>query len=456
MTKQKVEAVDVVVLGDGIAGCTAAMAAQTKGAKVLIVEKSTKDAPHGNTAYSGGALRRVSSRYPERKYYQDLMTVTERQADPALSRITIRNSKGAKAWLRRLGIRWTLPSSNIHRADGVVGKGPVLASTLRKAIAKEEIPVLYATRALALSMRNGQVKGVKIQSKKGVETIACRAVVIATGGFQANRTMVVRHLGKGAERLVLRGYKGSTGDGHEIARKIGASLIGMNGYHGGIIHYGYRKFPWAARERGLRSVKRYEKAVLVNQKGIRFVDEGEYTADKTYAKFGKIIALTQPGGVAYLVFDSRARNIIRPMYEGPEKGPVKADTIEGLAKKLSINPTMLSKTIKTFNSAVKGGKAVTLSPPKTNFAQRIEKAPFYAYKVTGGMTFTFGGIKINPRSEVLGSSGKPIPGAYAAGEVTGGFFFHNYPAGSSLTRCTVFGRIAGENAAKHARRRNLH
>ena len=238
-----------------------------------------------------------------------------------------------------------------------------------------------------------------------------------------------------------------------IATKLGAHLIGMEGYHGGIIHYGYKKFPWVGEEKGMRSVKKYEPGILVNRVGERFVDEGEDTADKTYAKFGRIIALTQPGGIAYLIFDSKAKDIVDPMYEGPEKGPVEAMTIDDLAKKLSISLSRLRETVETFNRAVDNGENLKLTPPKSNFAQRIDKPPFYAYVVTGGMTFTFGGIKINAKAEVLRKTTGVIPGLYAAGEVTGGFFYNNYPAGSSLTRCAVFGEIAGENAAGFARRK---
>jgi tricarballylate dehydrogenase len=141
------------------------------------------------------------------------------------------------------------------------------------------------------------------------------------------------------------------------------------------------------------------------------------------------------------------------MYEGPEKEPVKAMTIEDLAKKLSIAPSALRNTVEAFNCAVDEGTNSKLTPPKSNFAQRIDQPPFYAYLVTGGMTFTFGGIKINSKAEVLSKTASVIPGLYAAGEVTGGFFYNNYPAGSSLTRCAVFGEIAGKNAADFARRK---
>ncbi len=443
---------DVLVIGDGIAGCLAALAARKRGADVMIVEKSRPDVPHGNTAFCGGAFRRFAKEYPQARYFADIMKVSEERADRKLTRTTIRNSRQAQVNLSRLGIRWTLPSSNPGRADSVVGRGVALAPALREAVRKAKIPILYETKATGISRSNGSLRSVRVRTRAGAQKIPCKAVVIATGGFQADRKMVTRHIGKSAHRLVLRGYKKSTGDGHRIAAKLGVPLIGMEGYHGGIIHYGYKKFPKVGEVKGMRSVKKYEPGILVNRVGTRFVDEGEDTADKTYAKFGRIIALTQPGGIAYLIFDSKAKKIIDPMYEGPEKGPIEAMTLDGLAKKLSIAVAKLQHTLDEFNRAVDDGTNLKLKPPKTNFAQRIDRPPFYAYVVTGGMTFTFGGIKINSKAEVVSKKKSVIPGLYAAGEATGGFFYNNYPAGSSLTRCAVFGEIAGKYAAEFARR----
>jgi tricarballylate dehydrogenase len=453
MSTRRNKVLDVLVIGDGIAGCVAALAALQRGVDVMIIEKSQSNVPHGNTAFCGGAFRRVSRNYPQTKYFADIMKVSQGRADEDLTRITIRNSRRAQANLSRLGIRWTLPSSNPARADSVVGRGATLAPALRKAVRKAKIPILYETKATGISLSDGSLISVNVQTKTVTQKIPCKAVVIATGGFQANRTLVTRYIGKGAHRLVLRGYKKSTGDGHRIAGKLGARLIGMEGYHGGIIHYGYKKFPSVGEVKGMRSVKKYEPGILVNRLGKRFVDEGEDTADKTYAKFGRIIALTQPGGIAYLIFDSTAKDSIDPMYDGPEKGPIEAMTIEALAKKLSIAPSRLRNTVERFNRAVDDGTNAKLTPAKSNFAQRIDRPPFFAYVVTGGMTFTFGGIKINSKAEILSETTSVIPGLFAAGEVTGGFFYNNYPAGSSLTRCAVFGEIAGKNAAECAQRK---
>jgi tricarballylate dehydrogenase len=166
-------------------------------------------------------------------------------------------------------------------------------------------------------------------------------------------------------------------------------------FHGGLIYYGYKKFPEVGAMAGMRSMKKYEVGILVNQNGKRFVDEGEHSSEKTYAKFGKIVALTQPGGVGYVIFDAKNRNIVNPDYKGPEMEPVEAKSLELLAGKLDINAEGLSATLREFNASVRDGKCLSITPPKTNFAQPIDTPPYYAYKVTGGFTFTFGGIRAN-------------------------------------------------------------
>jgi len=199
-------------------------------------------------------------------------------------------------------------------------------------------------------------------------------------------------------------------------------------------------------------MKKYEVGILVNQNGKRFVDEGEYASDKTYAKFGKIVALTQPGGVAYVIFDSKNKNVVNPDYTGPEMAPVDGENLQALAGKLDIAARELSETVREYNASIRDAKCLSLNLPKTNFAQPIDTPPFCAYKVTGGFTFTFGGIRTNARAEVLDTNLKPIPGLYAAGEMVTGIFYGNYAGGSSLPRCAVFGRIAGEQAADYAKR----
>ena len=443
---------DVLVLGEGIAGCSAALTAADCGARVVVLEKAPRDVPHGNTAFSGGSFRRTSESYSAERFYSDIMSLSGGKADPELTKVVVERSHNARDWLTELGVPWTRRSRDPGASDQADGQGKALAAIIRRAVEARGIRICHETEALSMISDGTSVVGIRARSKEGVNDWNCRAVVLATGGFQANPEMVVRYLGQGGANLVLRGSPYNTGDGIRMAQESGAAIDWMDDFHGGLIHYGYKKYPDVGAMAGMRSMKKYEVGILVNQNGKRFVDEGEHASDKTYAKFGKIVALTQPAGVAYVIFDAKNKNVVNPDYTGPEMGPVEAQNLPALAGKLDINARELSDTVREFNVSIREGKCLSLNPPKTNFAQPIDTPPFCAYKVTGGFTFTFGGIRTNARAEVLDTTLKPIPGLYAAGEMVTGIFYGNYAGGSSLPRCAVFGRIAGEQAAGYAKR----
>ena len=445
------ESCDILVVGEGIAGCTAAIAASAMGANVLMIEKAPKDVPHANTAFSGGSFRRTSQAYPAEKFYQDMISLSGGRADPELTKIMVEESRKARDWLTALGVPWTSKSRDPGAADQVDGQGKSLAQILRRAVAAQNIKILHETEAYSLILESGRIRGARVKTAAGDLEMRSAAVILAAGGFQANPEMVTRYIGPGGRHLVLRGSPYNTGDGIRMALEVGAKIDWMDDFHGGLIHYGYKQHLEVGAMAGMRSMKKYEVGILVNQQGSRFVDEGEYPSDKTYAKFGKIVALTQPGGVAYVIFDSATKETINPDYTGPDRGPIEAGSIGELATKLGIDSEALVHTVTEYNDSIQGEKCLSLRPPKTNFARRIEKSPYCAYKVTGGFTFTFGGLWTNTKGQVLDSSRKPIPALYAAGEITTGIFYGNYAGGSSLPRCAVYGRIAGESAAQYIR-----
>ncbi|MBI2366280.1 MAG: FAD-dependent tricarballylate dehydrogenase TcuA [Deltaproteobacteria bacterium] len=445
------ETCDILVIGDGIAGCMAALAANAQGANVLVIEKAPKDVPHSNTAFSGGSFRRTSQVYPAEKFYQDMISLSGGRADPELTKIMVEKSRQARDWLTALGVPWTSKSRDPGAADQVDGQGKALAEILRRAVAARNIKIHHETEAYGLILESERIRGARVKTAAGNSEIRSQAVILAAGGFQANPEMVTRYLGPGGNHLVLRGSPYNTGDGIRMALEVGAKIDWMDDFHGGLIHYGYKQHLEEGAMAGMRSMKKYEVGILVNQQGSRFVDEGEYPSDKTYAKFGKLVALTQPGGVAYVIFDSATKETINPDYTGPDRGPIEAGSIRELATKLEIDPGALEHTVTAYNDSIQGEKCPSLRPPKTNFACRIEEAPFCAYKVTGGLTFTFGGLWTNTKGQVLDSGRKPIPALYAAGEITTGIFYGNYAGGSSLPRCAVYGRIAGESAAEYIR-----
>jgi tricarballylate dehydrogenase len=383
------------------------------------------------------------------------MVLSEHRADPELASFVIDRSAEAQKWLEQLGIGWIPSKGTSNRAVEAVDRGRGLIQSVRRAVADRRIPCLREVEATALLHEAGGVIGLEARRRDGsIETFRAGAVILASGGFSANPDMVRRYIGEGARQLDLRGSPYNTGDGLRMAEAIGAKLDWMDDFHGGLIPYAYKEHREEIEKAGtgMRHIAHYEVAVLINQDGKRFVDEGEYPSDKTYAKFGKIVPLTQPGGVAYVVFDALTRNIVDPVYTGPGSDPIEAPSLDALASKIGIPADVFRATIAEFNAGVRDGKNLTVTPPKTGFAQPIASPPYYAHKVTGGFTFTFGGLRTRLTGEVLDVAGKPIPGLFAAGEITTGLFYGNYGGGSSLPKCTILGREAGKAAFEYARR----
>ncbi len=273
--------------------------------------------------------------------------------------------------------------------------------------------------------------------------------------------MRVQYLGPGWDLAKVRGTKFNTGDGIQMALDIGAQPFGhWGGSHATPIDSDAGEYeagfldPANLKHRTHRYA--WYLGITVNIEGKRFFDEGEDFHAYTYAKTGKEI-LNQPGTIAYQIYDAKCTETLkRYRYDGAT--PVVANTIRELAEGLEINPDALEETVDKFNAAVvddkpfnetiRDGRATKgISPPKSNWARKIDTPPFMAYGATGGLTFTYGGLKINKRCEVLNKLDQPIRGLFGAGEVTGGFFYYNYPSGSGLTRGAVTGRVAGRNAA---------
>jgi tricarballylate dehydrogenase len=302
------------------------------------------------------------------------------------------------------------------------------------------------------------VTGVRtFHPEHGYHDVEAGAVVIATGGFQANQEMRARYLGPDAAFWPVRGTRFNVGDGIRMASDVGAALIGNFGdIHCAVIDA--RSLPV---ECGETNVNTYPYGIIVNNAGARFLDEGEDFRDRTYAKFGRAI-LAQPGSVAHVVFDETLVPHIGMGGYVRSWGPVTAPTLRELAEKLGVDADGLERTVEAFNAGVDrsvpftnqgkdGRRTHGVVPPKSNWSSPIETAPYYAYTVTGGVTFTFGGIRTNVRAEVVSTEEHVIPALYAAGEVQGDFFYYNYPGGSSLLRCSVYGREAGRNAGRYAR-----
>ena len=482
----------VVVVGAGNAALCAALAARERGADVTVLERAPRALRGGNTAFTAGAMRvayegvddllqlmplseeQIATTdfgsYPVDAFLDDLAQVSEYRTDPELADTLARQSHPTMVWMREKGVRF-LPiyGRQAFEVDGrftfwggltteVSGGGPGLVDALTKAAERDGVVIRYGARATALLHDDDGVRGVRMRQDGRTRDLPADAVVLAAGGFQANSEMRTRYLGPSWELAKVRGTMYNTGDAIEMALEAGASPTGnWSGCHavgwelnapefGDLAvgdHFQKHSYPWG---------------VMVNADGQRFVDEGADFRNYTYAKYGRRI-LEQPRQFAWQVFDSKVAHLLRDEYRIRQVTKVTASSLEELATKLDgVDATAFLKTMEAYNSAVddekpfnpnvKDGRGTPgLALPKSNWANRLDEPPFEAYAVTCGITFTFGGLRINPGAQVLDTDLEPIPGLFAAGELVGGIFYFNYPGGSGLTNGSVFGRLAGYGAA---------
>ncbi|MBI2304952.1 MAG: FAD-dependent tricarballylate dehydrogenase TcuA [Chloroflexi bacterium] len=482
---------DVIVVGAGNAALTAALSACEAGAsKVLVLEKASYALRGGNSRFTGGIFRFTYSGLPDIKeliptltpaelaamevgtydhddYYKAIMRVTEGLADPELTRVVIEESASTARWMAHLGVEWDLTFLFARTVGGVryfnpgtvieaKGRGPGLVVALFKAAEKKEaIEIRYETKMTRLLMDSrGVVYGVTIKNREGFHDIHSKAVILACGGFEANTEMRVKYLGPEWNTVKVRGTRYDTGDGLRAALEMGAQPFGQwSGCHA---------TPIEANAPPVGDVEIFDRtnrvaymySIMLNARGERFVDEGEDLGSYTYAKTGRAI-LGQPRGIAFQVFDAKTHDLREERYSVLST-PASANTLDELAEKLAIDSDVLVSTVRRFNEGVRGGEfnpglkdgkgTRGVVPPKSNWALPLDTPPFVAYPVCCGITFTFGGLKVNTRAQMLDTEDNVIPGLYATGEITGGFFYHNYTAGAGLMRGAVFGRLAGGNA----------
>ena len=320
------------------------------------------------------------------------------------------------------------------------------------------IEIRYGAAATELLVGgDGRVNGVKVRDDDGMSTLNARSVVLGCGGFEANVQMRTQHIGALVGSAKVRGTPYNQGDGLRMAMNIGAMPWGQwSGCHATPISADWGDF--APRELTDRSNRlSYVYAVMLNRKGHRFVDEGEDGALFTYAKFGRAV-LAEPGSKAWQIFDSKTVHLLEPRYQTSK--PITADTLEALIEQLDFeDKNQALKTMREYNAAARGPEdgfdptkkdglsSRGLALEKTNWALRIDKPPYYAYSTTGGITFTFGGLKTTEDAQVVGTDWRPIKGLFCCGEMVGGLFYDNYPAGTGLVSGATFGRIAGRSAA---------
>ncbi len=488
--------IDVIVCGAGNAALSAALAARESGASVLVLEKAREDEKGGNSYFTAGGFRFshdgledisediltdlsdaereqiVLPSHDRHHFYEQLMKVTHHQADEELAWILIDNSRSTMAWLRSHGIRF-LPmfgrqsffvDGKHHFYGGVnieaVGGGAGLVeSEIARAI-KIGVEIRYETGATRLLQSSDRkVRGVEVLGPNGYQEIEAKSVVLACGGFESNPEMRARYLGSGWDLCRVRGTRHNMGDGIRMAIDIGAQPFGnWSGCHS--VGWDISAPPYGDREVLDNFQKHsYPLGIIVNMNGERFVDEGEDYRNLTYVRFGREI-MAQPQRTGVQIFDQKTVDMLRDEYRIRQVTKVEASTIAELAEGLEINPIALEKTISEFNAACQPGKynpaildnvhTQGITPAKSNWALPIDEPPFIAFVTTTGITFTFGGLRVNAQSEVQDVTDRSIPGLYAAGELVGGLFYENYPGGSGLMAGSVFGKIAGDSAAGYS------
>ena len=487
---------DVIVVGAGNAALAAAVSARENGAsRGVVLEKAPRGMRGGNTHWSGGVLRFAFDDpheigpllpgvekefedfyagiqpYTRADFHGDLMRVTSGQTDPVLSRVLVDNSKNTVFWMREAGQIKMEPAvslTGVRRGNQIIWarglvvraehEGVGLSRSWFATVERLGVEVRYGAAVTALLQdASGRVCGVRVRDDEGIRELHGRSVVLGCGGFEANVQMRTQHIGPLVGAAKVRGTPHNQGDGLRMAFDIGAMPWGQwSGCHATPISADWGNF--APRELTDRSNRlSYLYGVMINRKGRRFVDEGEDGAMFTYAKYGRAI-LAEPGAKAYQLFDSKTVHLLEPRYATSD--PLQADTLEALVEQLDIDdkPRAL-QTLREYNAAAHGIEGFDpaakdglstqgLTPEKTNWALRLDKPPFYAYTATGGITFTFGGLKVDEEARVIGTDWRAIPGLTACGEMVGGLFYDNYPAGTGLVSGATFGRIAGRTSAR--------
>lgn len=457
---------DVLVIGGGNAALCAAIAARRNGASVLVLEGAPKFYRGGNTRHTrnmrcahDAATEILTGPYTEEEFWEDLLRVTGGQTDEVLARHMIRESKDILNWIVEQGVRWQ-PSLggtlSLGRTNSFfLGGGRAMLNALYLTAEQLGVDVEYDAEVIDLIIEDGMFLAARLKQPINGETeIRATSLVAAAGGFEANIEWLKRYWGEAADNFLIRGTPYNRGSILKMLLDKGVQEVGdPTQCHAVAIDARAPKF-----DGGI--ITRHDSVVfgiVVNKHAQRFYDEGEDIWPKRYAIWGRLVA-AQPDQIAYIIFDSTVVTSFMPTLFPPIAG----QTVTELAGKLDLDPAALEKTITEFNAAVQPGtfdhtilddcRTEGITPQKTHWARRIETPPYLAYPVRPGITFTYLGTRVNKEARLLMADGRPSANMFAAGEImAGNVLGKGYAAGMGMTIGSVFGRIAGREAAKHAR-----
>ncbi len=457
---------DVIVVGGGNAALCAAMAARHIVSRVLVLERAPEHMRGGNTRHTRNVRcahptsdRYCSGAYPEEEFFDDLVAVTGGPANPELARFAIRQSSKLYEWMSEHGASWQPPlAGTLHLGRTnrwFLGGGKALLNAYYRTAHRMGITVRYNAVVDDLVVESGRFEGVALKGQGSRELVRGRAVVVATGGFEANLEWLERNWGEAAENFIVRGTPYN--DGLMLAAMLarGAKPIGdPKGFHAIALDARAPKYDGGIVTR----LDAIPFGIVVNRLARRFYDEGEEVWPKRYAIWGGLVA-AQPEQLAYCIVDAQTiRRFLAPAFK-----PYQADTIEDLARACSLDPQALAGTVTEYNRATSGNGPLRIDvldgnstreilPRKSNWALPIDHPPFYAFPLRPGITFTYMGVAVDDEGRVLEQSGRPMENVYAAGEImSGNILAKGYLAGFGLTIGSVFGELAGRSAATHAR-----
>ncbi|MGX7244772.1 flavocytochrome c [Enterococcus quebecensis] len=441
---------DIVIIGAGGSGMTAALQAKESGMNPVILEKMP--VAGGNTIKSSSGMNASQTKFQKEegitdsndKFFEETLKGGKGTNDKELLRYFVDHSADAIDWLDSKGIELSnltitggMSEKRTHRPADGSAIGGYLVDGLVRNVKEEKIPLFVNANVTELMEKNGQVDGVKVKlNDKETKEIKAGAVIVTTGGFGANKEMLEEYDPK-LKDYVTTNQEGSTGDGIKMIEKLGGATVDMKEIQ---IH------PTVQQDKSflIGEVVRGEGAILASKEGVRFVNEMD-TRDKVSAA---ITAL--PDKSAYLVFDQGVRDRAKAIDFYDEQGfVVEGNTIEELAKKIDMPEAKLKETLEQWNKNVQG-KSDTQFGRKTGMDNDLSKGPFYAIKIAPGIHHTMGGVKINTKTEVLKEDGSPIKGLYAAGELTGGLHGANRIGGNAVADIIIFGRQSGTESANFA------